>query len=177
MPVITFSRNFPSYHNKAGNETFFVEKLWMSFIAIGAISLSRACELSRETGIGNFNMNTIRKADYGYKSHTIRKGLRWKAGDMFSPRIWGTDVNPKSGKSGPYHSKQIIIGPDIELKKVWTFEVGKKGKISLDEKPYKYGIERFANHDGLDPEDLKGWFKYPKPFLGQVLCWDEDVCY
>ena len=52
---------------------------------------------------------------YGDKHHTVRLGRRWKTGDMASIRVWGNDINPKSNRSGPYHSKQIIIAPDVEV--------------------------------------------------------------
>ena len=36
----------------------------------------------------------------------------------------------------------------------------------LDEK-----IAEVAKNDGLTVEDFKSWFKYPSPFVGQILCW------
>lgn len=59
--IITFSRNFPASHPKAGQPTHF-----------GGM-------------IRNSLLNQSTKPN---KHHTIRSGNRWKVGDKFSPRIW-----------------------------------------------------------------------------------------
>ncbi len=187
--VITFSTKFPSYHPKAGQPTYFVEKIWESLLYNELVSLSKVCELSRETGIGGFNMNNIRNINFNPKNHTIRGGNRFKVGDKFSPRVWGNDVNPKSGRSGPYHSKQIIIAPDIEIKKIWDFEMDLNGVYSIDGK-YILGefnedeaVEiQLAKNDGFsNPADMFDWFmpnyNKPKSFRGQIICWNENVNY
>lgn len=186
--VITFSRTFPSYHPRKGEPTNFVEKVWMSFIDLGLISMSRCCELSRETGFGWFDMNNIRKCPFTPKGHTIRKGHRFKAGDYFSPRVWGNDINPKSGRKGPYHSKQIIIAPDIEVKKVWNMHFEWMRKEG-DAEYTLYGFINdklvtpetaitLADNDGLTVEDMNYWFakvKHMEEF--QIICWNEKVNY
>ena len=122
----------------------------------------------------------------GQKIHTIRaKSVkkntgktysRWKQGDKASPRVW-------SGV--PYNSPQIIIAPDVELVQVGSFhivqdyfdltwiDIGKKYSY-----PDPIDLERsilptVAKNDGLSTEDLLDWFKYPKPFEGQILAWKE----
>jgi hypothetical protein len=104
------------------------------------------------------------------KYHTIRAGHHFKVGDFFSPRVW-------SGK--PYASKQIQFAPDIAVKKVWDFEI----------RDYRYWLNRkwigstsdkmleIAINDGLGLDDLHSWFKYPKPFYGQIICWNENINY
>ena len=115
--VITFSQRFPSYHPRKGEPTFFVEKLLLSFINIGDISISKAVEIARELNLhSDFqDMYRIRKVDMPHKHHTIRSGHRFKKGDKFSPRTW-------SGK--PYNSKQAFIAPDIEVANVFDFNAG-----------------------------------------------------
>lgn len=167
--VITYSRNFPTYHPKAGQSTYFVERVWMSLIDCGLISLSRCCELSRETGIGDFTMYNVRQCPLGSKHHTIRSGHRWKAGDKFSPRVW-------SGR--PYNSTQIIIAPDIEIVKVWDIEVVWRGdhqEFVVPSANYTTTIEELAKNDGLELNDLLSWFN--KPMKGQIICWNENINY
>lgn len=152
--VIIFSRVFPYYHPKAGEPTYFVEKLWQS---IGQ------CFFDQVPGcvLGNFEP----------KHHTIRSGKRWKAGDKFSPRIW-------SGK--PYTSKQIIIAPNIEIKKVWDIEMDENGIFAINGK-YVDDNETLAQNDGLTEIELFHWFMpdyhNPKTFNGQIICWSDDVEY
>lgn len=188
--VITFSRVFPSYHPRAGEPTYFVEKLhyniwstvsdeWMDAQSMlmdlnkhlpRAIVRSFIDSLEMELDLNNLS-----------KGHTIRGGNRFKSGDWFSPRVWGNDVNPKSGRSGPYHSKQIIIAPDIQIPKVWDFDIaGHDGKFFINQSPFTSRgmfLSEIAKNDGLMGEDFKAWFKHPKPFSGQVICWNDSIEY
>jgi hypothetical protein len=117
------------------------------------------------------------------KHHTIRAGHRWKVGDKFSPRVW-------SGK--PYQSKQIIIAPDIEVKKVWDFEVFIDIKSGYDcvrlngvllhefdgNEVFMGGhlkLRTIAKNDGLEFEDFGNWFN--KTMKGQIICWNENIEY
>lgn len=158
--VITFSRTFPSYHPKAGQPTYFVEKIYNSLYG---------------HNIRNWPHNTPDKLEIDaditeIKHHTIRAGNRWKAGDWFSPRVW-------SGKA--YHSPQITIASDIEIKKVWNIGL----KIRGDFKEFYCGdcdltgtsLIEIANNDGLTLSDLFSWFN--KPFEGQIICWNRNIKY
>ena len=104
------------------------------------------------------------------KNHTIRSGNRWKVGDWFSPRIW-------SGK--PYRSPQTTIYDDVEVKKVWDFEIGEEGRfIGINGKRLTpTELEALAGNDALMYQDFLRWFQYPKPFKGQIICWNENVEY
>ena len=177
--VITFSRAYPAYHQRKGEPTFFPEKLFNSLHRAAGIyfthhysivSLNPGKEKEADSFWDTVEMNYD---NLGFKGHTIREGHRWKVGDKFSPRVW-------SGK--PYHSKQIIIAPDVEIKKVWNFKIesgifwilGTGGRaLALS----KNQISRIAANDGLSAEDFKTWFQYPKPFKGQIICWDKSINY
>ena len=173
--VITFSRTYPFYHPRKGEETFFVEKIW-KFIY-------DAYEGSNNPLAGYWeNYDYTLGIDYNIshnihnhypKSHTIRNGNRWKVGDMFSPRIW-------SGK--PYNSPQIIIGPDIEIKKIWRFDIEPLGgdyllnghKLNFDT------LKIIAQNDGFtELDDFEPWFnvKRNKGFCGQIICWNDKIEY
>lgn len=172
--VITFSRVFPSYHPKAGQPTYFVEKIHnglnlapISFNEIIAFNTDKEREL-----LLNFWKDIVTFG--GCKYHTIRAGNRWKVGDKFSPRVW-------SGK--PYQTKQIIIAPDIEIKKIWDFEIS-GGEYCINGRVYGGEVEshhellyKIAENDGLSKPDLLDWLKYPKQFSGQIICFNENINY
>uniref|UniRef100_UPI00388D5470 hypothetical protein n=1 Tax=Arcticibacter sp. TaxID=1872630 RepID=UPI00388D5470 len=123
--VITFSRVFPAYHPKKGQPTYFVERIMEWFYdnqnPQGESVFNIISDCNPTKLVSNF-IDTLSPDVRVYKNHTIRAGHRWKVGDKFSPRVW-------SGK--PYQSKMITIAPDIEIKKVWNFEVDENGVISL----------------------------------------------
>lgn len=180
--VITFSRQFPAYHPKAGQLTFFVEKLLRSFCKDDDLSGSTEneyfeyyCELAED-------LNLTGLPDITPKYHTIRAGNRWKAGDTFSPRVW-------SGK--PYNTTQITIAPDIKIVKTWEFEI--VPAAWFDESKFLINgvqitdskvLKELSLNDGLSPQDFAGWFSggkmmdsNRKAFQGQVICWNPDINY
>jgi hypothetical protein len=166
--VITFSRVFPAYHPKAGQPTGFIEKIFHSIY-------KDKPSMFFDAKLGNIWLDPHLT---GEKHHTIRNGNRWKVGDKFSPRVW-------SGK--PYNSKQIIIAPDIEIKKIWDVKVEKEvyynentgvkviTKISINGAHKTANYEPLAKNDGLSLDDLCHWFA--KPMIGQIICWNENIEY
>lgn len=160
--VITFSRTFPSYHPKAGQPTYFVEKVVKSLHKQGVKPFDVNCDFSEE-------MYHI----IDPKHHTIRAGHRFKVGEWFSPRVW-------SGR--PYNSKQIQFAPDIQVNRQWDFDlingkviIGGLFHCSVKEEEK---IEAFACNDGLSAQDLLDWFQYPKPCAdNQIICWNENINY
>jgi len=176
--VITFSRTFPAYHPKAGQPTYFVEQIWNGLIDNSfKIDYAKICtfnnELSPDILWPFWKAINIGFSGLGVKHHTIRSGNRWKVGDKFSPRVW-------SGK--PYKSKQIIIAPDIEVKKVWEFEIDANGIYIINDTYVGFKKEELlAKNDGLTVDELQHWFipsmKKHKPFSGQIICWNENINY
>lgn len=177
--VLTFSRHFPAYHPKAGQPTYFVDSIWGCLYNHGV-------DLSQYISDPDMYMRN-NWFDKSQKLHTIRAGHRWKVGDKFSPRVW-------SGK--PYRSQQIIIAPDMEVKKVWDFSVGGNGILlgvpgetpecwkrafifdTLPTRDWPFEtLYKIAENDGLSLNDFLAWFKYPAPFDGQIICWDDSVNY
>lgn len=158
---MTFSRFFPGYHPRNGEPTYFLEKLWAGWLKIGLID---DIFVMREDVCFDFGVYK----DCTPKYHTIRAGHRWKVGDKFSPRVW-------SGT--PYRSKQVVIGPDIEVKKVWDIRI-KPGLYWINDKPF-FNIYLLAERDGLEMNDLVNWFhlKPGKVFDGQIICWNENIKY
>jgi len=170
--VITFSKTFPAYHPKAGQETNFMQKFWTSI----SVPLPVSVDAEKLEG----EVRKLMFGDFKPKHHTIRAGSRWKVGDKFSPRIWSDK---------PYKSKQLILADDVEIKQIWDIEI----KTAYKELPLDYETDVIINHrfyhtddeimkrlaynDGLSLAELLQWFKYPKPFKGQIICWNENVTY
>lgn len=157
---MTFSRYFPAYHPRKGEPTYFVEGIWESIRNNQNID-------SPQYHYMKFESDIMRWKQYQPKHHTIRAGNRWKVGDKFSPRVW-------SGK--PYNSKQIIIAPDIEIKKVWNFEI-KDSEVNINGFLYNGKTKDLIKNDGLEEMDFWNWFQFPKPFSGQIICWNENINY
>lgn len=160
--VITLSRTFPDYHPRAGEPTYFVEKVLTSL---------RLPYYDEER---NFNprlyLNSVEP-----KGHTIRAGHRFKTGDMASLRCW-------SGRS--YNSKQIILAPDVEVK-CWDIRIYLDcGMMKMDLPAGFNGLPMdVLKNDGLSLEDFIAWFtmspdfKKTGLFTGQIICWDKDINY
>ena len=161
--VITFSRTFPAYHPKAGQPTYFVEKFLAS---INYKYYDEDRQFSPRLSVDSFEG----------KHHTIRSGNRWKEGMLFSPRVW-------SGT--PYKSPQITIAPDTLIKKVWNVEIFLQlGCIYIgirkDENTHELlPFGEVAQNDGLTFDEMQDWFdvKPGKPFVGQIICWNDSVNY
>lgn len=169
--VITFSRVFPGYHRRAGEPTFFVEKLLKGFPSF---------EQTKTDLISVLPLALDKWGAFNPKFHTIRAGHRFKPGDKFSPRVW-------SGR--PYNSKQIVLGPDVEVKQTWDFEILNgyddecpDVRINCEWK-CELGSEYskdLAKNDGLTIEDFESWFNLKRPgqlFDGQIICWNEKIEY
>lgn len=175
--VITFSTKFPHYHPKKGEPTWFVEKIWKSWYNTNYFHGISEIESRYTDAMGFPSKPEHNIHNHIPKHHTIRAGHRWKAGDWFSPRVW-------SGK--PYNSKMVLIGPDIEIKKVWNIEIlchkGLSYMFLIDGKvcPLVTLIDIIKN-DGLTKEEFFNWF-HPNEnkivnFSGQIICWSDKIEY
>lgn len=181
MRVITFSRQFPVKHPRAGEPTFFVEQIYNGIgFKIGTTKQSGDIPEAMWDKVNDFVLLDGEHKKY----HTIRAGNRWNVGDWFSPRIW-------SGK--PYASKQIEFAPPIEIKKIWDIEIRftetkwffKLNGIDMSDEITDFCIDDFveelAKNDGLTLPDFLNWFEiHPKrttSFNGQILCWNNSIDY
>ena len=180
--VITFSRTFPAYHPKKGQPTYFVEAIltqlgikyktgnYYKWLIENNPEISEVFLMKFFDGL---------KRDVYPKSHTIRNHKKpLKVGDFIDPKCW-------AGK--PYNKTvegfwQIKFAPDIEIKKVWDFEMDLNciysinGKRSNEQTDYDLAL-----NDGLTESEMQFWFmpnvNKPKEFKGQITCWNESVNY
>lgn len=176
MRVITFSRYFPKGHPRAGEPTYFVEKMIRAYYL-----RSNAMTISTDL-IDDFYLNQVKGiepvANFEPKWHTIRAGNRWKVGDLYAPRVW-------SGK--PYASKQISFLPPIKIEKIWDISIkianGEDVTVKLNNRSILLqDLMLIALNDGLELNDFAAWFNlHPKKkeqtFTGQIICWNPDLNY
>ncbi len=198
--VIIFSEYYPKHHPKAGEKTFFPEKI-LAGLDIGKCVLWTVTQEDLGIPIRTYYDSLFDNIVFfreNIKHHTIRRGNRWKVGDWFSPRVW-------SGKQ--YRSKQIQFAPDIQVKKVWDIIICRgreyvSFKINTTENGNSHWIflkdiyknKTLALNDGLDPEDFVSWFKVVSNakksheffakldtphiiFSGQIICWNDKIIY
>lgn len=170
MKYIMCSRFFPKGHPKAGQPTFFVERI-LNSIHNGQMSLDNICHELKDF-INDFELIANERQKY----HTIRSGSRYKPGDMVSLRVWSDK---------PYRSKQVEFA-QVEVKKTWEITIS-YGNYSID--TIQQGsfipncdLEKLANNDGLHVDDFWSWFNiHPKKqgevFRGQIICWSDSVEY
>lgn len=162
MRVITFAKQYPGYHPRKREPTYFVQKILHSLVTP--------------------NYKPVTEIGTPPKFHTIRAGNRWKVGDKFSARYWGDDINEKTGKAGPYQSKQIEFA-QLEVKKVWSIKIDGYliwiNKELFSWHSHSHEVEKLAKNDGLTINDFWDWFpkKKGKVFEGQIICWNDSIDY
>jgi len=185
--VITFSRTFPAYHPRKGEPTYFVEAILTELginYKTGKYFKWLVDNNPKISGVFLVKFFDSLKRDIDPKKHTIRAHKRpLKVGEYINPHCW-------AGK--PYNKTeegfwQIKFAPDIEIKKVWDFEMDLNGVYSINGKYILSEDDdateiKLAKNDGFDdPADLFNWFmpnfNKPKHFTGQILCWSDSVNY
>lgn len=163
--VRTFSRKFPIYHPKSGEDTLFVEKILNTF----------GCNYKSEKYFQELLILNARKMSEGKlsysdvetfwkslkktklkKGHTVRNGHSIKPGEVISMRVW-------YGK--PYNSPQITFYDAIPVTKTWDIELSVKNGFSLkivskngESVTYTIIYDEIAINDGLEYTDFYDWF-------------------
>lgn len=179
--VLTFSRVYPSYHPKAGQPTYFVEKMiqwyWdnISDVLRGYHNVeSMLYALNRNKFTKEYYhqfVNELNPEVNEWKSHTIRYGQRFKVGEFFKPCVW-------TGR--PYRSLMMQFLPALSIPKIWNITVNHDGLFVINGELYAYpnsdfALEPLAWNDGLDVADLLAWFN--EPLDGQIICWNKNIEY
>lgn len=180
--VRILSQKFLKSHYRAGKPTFFVEQYLncagINYTALGYLDMlctlnskNRKADPTFCVHLINF-FESLKPGVTGLKYHTIRGGQHFKTGDPVSLRVW---------ESIPYQSKQIIIAPDITLKKIWDFNIKKADYLINNKKINLTVLKTLAANDGLTADDFELWFAGAKnkdsKFSGQILCWNKQVDY
>jgi hypothetical protein len=190
--VLTFSRVFPSYHPRKGEPTYFVEAM-LTQLGIDYTKHDYFIWLvENNPDIDEWFLNEFYERlshDIDPKSHTIRAHKKpLKVGEWINPKCWAGRPYNKT-KEGYW---QIKFAPDIEVKKVWDFEVFidiKSGYDCVrlngvllhefDGNEFFMGghlkLRTIAKNDGLEFEAFGNWFN--KTMKGQIICWNENIEY
>lgn len=177
MKVLTFSRHFPKGHPKAGQPTWFVNKVWNGFrredysLPASYYQWVKNFPFDSEEYLKAVNSILVQ----GTKHHTIRAGSRFSPGEKASLRVWSDK---------PYRSKQIEFA-QVEVKKVWSIEIVISHtwwSFKIDGKFFGGNVSTIAGNDGLELQDFIDWFTiHPKSidreFKGQIICWNDSVKY
>lgn len=174
-----FSTVFPAHHKRRGEPTYFVEKIISGLVRNDVPGYgTETVKALRDLGVLD-----IKKAlEAEPKGHTIRAGHRYSPGDFMVMKIW-------SGK--PYRSKQITLGPPVEIVNTWDIrlelvdcvyhdgakEIKDKMKFFIASTDFflSNDEQKIARNDGLTHQDWLDWF--PKPFEGQIIAWDKSISY
>jgi hypothetical protein len=187
--VMTFSRTYPAYHPKRGQQTFFVEKMiqwyWdnVSNVMQGYHNVPEMLyALNHSKFPKDFYQqfsDTLNPEINEWKSHTIRGGHWYKPGDFFRPCIW---------TGAPYNSPQMQFLPALSIPKTWDFDINGTdfyldGRHQFALTGDGFDFDKVASNDGLNHIDLNDWFtkspdfKKKREFNGQIICWNEKIEY
>lgn len=90
--------------------------------------------------------------------------------------------HPNSLKNSRENKYKNQNAPDIEILKIWDFEMDLNCVYSING---KYTSEQddynLAMNDGLSEYDMQFWFmpnmNKPKAFKGQIICWNDKIIY
>ena len=155
--VLTVSRTFPETHKRAGEETYFSERI------LAGQKIFGACDDCTHKDCGhceywlNPKLHTIR-ANYVLWANRIKEIQEGKA--ILSIRYWS---------GNPYNSKQVEICQLDKDSGVGIQELCLKPKSILEDSVELFYIDNnfynplnlgfLSRNDGLSYEDFKEWFK------------------
>lgn len=157
--VLIVSRTFPKTHKRAGEETYFPDKiLYQQKLKEGYETPCLICSHHYETSgkckkcFDPFKIHTIR-SNYELWDKRIKEVQEGKA--ILSLRYW-------LGK--PYDSKQVEFcrldkDSDVGIQLLQFSASGLIGMIRIDEKYGQYHLDLLSKNDSLSLEDFKDWFK------------------
>jgi len=177
---MSFSRTFPKGHPRAGEPTYFPQKILSSLNSMPNFPSSNIMidwEALSKLGV-EYVADTL-YGYLGYKGHTCRPmftasgKVACKAGDKYDFFSW---------EGTPYRSKQIVWARDVVLPRIVPLEIRSWDNIVVGN-TYYYGdsvcvplLEQLAANDGLTVADYKAWMECTKS-VGVPLAiriWDDN---
>ncbi len=169
-----------SDHPRSGQDTHFVEKFLntMNVDYTDPKYLLLLEDLNPLVSVDEF-WESLESEVLDHKYHTCRAGNHFKPGDMISIRVW-SDM--------PYKSKQIRLLPDLSVAMTYDLQI-KNRSIFISDRELchipedgssilgHWQLSQLCINDGLSMDDFVKWFKFPKEFNGQIICWTDKVNY
>lgn len=152
--TITLSRRFPQTHKRAGEQTFFVEKLLSELLRCGLISNQEIERLRPYIDVDFFN-NCIDN-----KLHTLRLNYRFWESRVKQIQYGKAILSIRFWKGMPYNSKQVEIcslGKDSGMG-IQKLEMTPTGWF-IDDFQSDITTPDIAKNDGLTPMDFSDWFR------------------
>lgn len=138
MKVLTFMQNWPKGHVRAGEPTYFVEKiLWSLYNKENALYYLDRTKKEEHEFYSEQNIKHCpseeQNIEFAPKLHTIRRGNRWNVGDVFRPCVWLGTPRRKG-------SRLLQFAPPIQVVKTY--------KIGIDEEENRVMIDHefYCNH-------------------------------
>lgn len=182
-----FSRVYPAYHEKKGQKTDFVEKIWAAFFdkRLGVKDVRMYNMMMRYLDNENNGVlwdldkvinlvegrteNPFYGEDVDFKCSTIRALRKRKDTGQYKPIQQNQIFEPRVWSGEPYKSKQVAFAPNLQVMFTHDFYVKEDMKFILNRKILDgFVLGRIAYNDGLTTEDFKGWFDKPME-KGQLL--------
>ena len=172
MPKVrTLSRTFLKGHPRAGEPTYFMEKVYNSLYPEQIRQLPKDFSNWHFANQQNRGIaNEFNKAITETKHHTIRMGRHFKANDELTLAVWrGKPYHSMQVKlwTGPIRAADILIHIDYYDDRKW---------LSLS--PGHISIKELAKNDGLELMDFIQWLNLPVgKHEAQILIWNPEIEY
>ncbi len=177
---VNFSRVFPAYHKKKGQQTNFVEGI-LTFMGItwnDENYIRWLIKTNPDIGESFLREFVASLSSTGTpKRHTIRDHkIPIKIGD--SVRFTGWAGKPYNKTSEGYW--KIRFAPDLAVANIYEIYFCEKDEVLIVRgvqyvHRYEEMLNNIAENDFLSVSDFLDWFK--KPFNGHIICWDKTVIY
>jgi len=175
--TINLTRKYLAGHPRAGELTYFVEKVYSGFYDLEhlTLTLEQFAEFIALDYASDY-LKIIGQEDFldvecKPKIHTMRSGNRWRAGMDIHFKIW---------KGKPYKSKTFNFAPIIPCVSVQDYElinidseIGPFRNITIDGRELSdEEVQELAVNDGFDNvEDFWDWFQ--GNCTGQLIHWTD----
>lgn len=173
--IISITPRFLKNHPKAGQPTFFIEKIWTSLLKhntpyqFGTYLDSRSTRFQEQyNNFYNNNPEALKP-----KHHTIRLGRNYKTGQKVALHCWEQPggMYVKGNKSIHFTPDLVVTVHDIEIFIPSDNPLVLKMKLRGE---WTSILPEIALNDGLLEKDFKNWFLVLKQDViheAQIICW------
>lgn len=171
--LMQFLQDYPGYHDKAGQPTYFIEKIYLALDELYGEDFKWKQTLPLEF----LNRLVVPEYKISPKWNTIREGKRWRVGEIFKPVTW-----EQTGGRMTKGNIAFDVAPNIEIKKIWNIRVDNY-QVYVNNKIHYIGNGLSVNTGFENPFDFIGWFmgtekyRHTHFFEGQIISWSDKIEY